>query len=88
MSDKEIVEQSTLLDYLLPGVGQHFVNYVTEHVCCYLNFLITCIFCRRCNMADRGFTCDEYAMAQIKTPPITKGKKQLEKVEIEGMYEV
>ncbi len=37
-------------------------------------------------MADRGFTCDEYArmaMAEIKIPPFTKGKKQLEKIEID-----
>ena len=37
-------------------------------------------------LADRGFTCDEYArmaMAKIKTPPFTKGKKQLEKVDID-----
>ncbi len=42
-------------------------------------------------MADRGFTCDEYArmaMAKIKTPPFTKGKKQLEKVEIDWSREL
>lgn len=42
-------------------------------------------------MADRGFTCDEYAhmaMAEIKTPPFTKGKKQLEKVEIDWSREL
>jgi len=36
-------------------------------------------------MADRGFMCDEYAMmmmAEVKTPPFTKGKWQLEKVEV------
>ena len=39
-------------------------------------------------MTDRGFTCSEYArmaMAEVKTPPFTKGKKQLEKVEIEEL---
>ncbi len=33
-------------------------------------------------LADRGFTCDEYArmaMAEIKTPPFTKGKKTIGK---------
>lgn len=42
-------------------------------------------------MADRGFTCDEYArmaMAEIKTPPFTKGKKQLEKVDIDWSREL
>lgn len=42
-------------------------------------------------LADRGFTCDEYArmaMAQVKTPPFTKGKKQLEKVEVDWSREL
>lgn len=42
-------------------------------------------------MADRGFTCDEYArmaMAEVKTPPFTKGKKQLEKVDIDWSREL
>ena len=42
-------------------------------------------------MADRGFTCSEYArmaMAEVKTPPFTKGKKQLEKVEIDWSREL
>ena len=42
-------------------------------------------------LADRGFTCDEYArmtMAEIKTPPFTKGKKQLEKVDIDWSREL
>ena len=45
MSDKLIVEQSNLLDYLLPG-----------------DVIV----------ADRGFTCDEYArmaFAEVKIPP-------------------
>ena len=33
-------------------------------------------------VADRGFTCNDYAgmaMAEVKIPPFTRGKKQLEK---------
>ena len=36
-------------------------------------------------LGDKGFTCDEYArmaMAEIKTHLFTKGKKQLEKVNV------
>jgi len=39
---------------------------------------------------DRGFTCDDYVrmmMAEVKTPPFTKGKRQLEKVEIDWSRE-
>ncbi len=64
MSDKEIVERSSLIDYLLPG-----------------DTII----------ADRGFRCDEYAhmaLAEIKIPPFTKGKKQLEKVEVDWSREL
>ena len=42
-------------------------------------------------LADRGFTCNEKArmyLAEVKTPPFTKGKKQLEKQEIEGSREL
>jgi len=42
-------------------------------------------------LADRGFTCDDYArmmMAEVKTPPFTKGKRQLEKVEIDWSREL
>lgn len=42
-------------------------------------------------IADRGFTCDEYAhmaLAEIKIPPFTKGKKQLEKVELDWSREL
>ena len=42
-------------------------------------------------MADRGFTCDDYAqmaMAEIKIPPFTKGKKQLEKVNVDWSREL
>ena len=55
ISDKQIVEQSGLLQHLLPG-----------------DVII----------ADRGFTCDEYAhmaLAEIKIPPFTKGKKAARK---------
>ena len=50
MSDKQIVESSDLIKYLIPG------DII---------------------LADRGFTCDEYAqmsLAEVKTPPFTKGK--------------
>lgn len=42
-------------------------------------------------LADRGFTCNEYyrmALAEVKTPPFTKGKKQLEKVEVDWSREL
>ena len=42
-------------------------------------------------MADRGFTCSDYArmaMAEVKTPPFTKGKKQLEKVDVDWSREL
>ena len=64
MSDKEIVESSNLIDYLLPG------DVV---------------------IADRGFTCNDYArmvFAEVKTPPFTKGKQQLEKVEVDWSREL
>ena len=64
MSDKEIVERSNLVNYLLPG-----------------DIVI----------ADRGFTCNEYAhmvLAEVKTPPFTKGKKQLEKVDVDWSREL
>lgn len=37
-------------------------------------------------MADRGFTCNDAArvfLAEVKTPPFTKGKTQLEKQDID-----
>ena len=64
ISDKQIVEQSGLLQHLLPG-----------------DVII----------ADRGFTCDEYAhmaLAEIKIPPFTKGKKQLEKLQVDWSREL
>lgn len=64
ISDKEIVERSNLIDFLLPG-----------------DIII----------ADRGFTCSDYARmvyAEIKIPPFTKGKKQLEKVEVDWSREL
>ena len=42
-------------------------------------------------MVDRGFTCGDYAsiaMAEVKIPPFTKGKKQLEKVEVDWSREL
>ena len=42
-------------------------------------------------MADRGFTCDEYArmvLAEVKTPPCTRGKSQLEKVDVDWSREL
>ena len=42
-------------------------------------------------LADRGFTCDDYArmvMAEVKTPPFTRGKKQLEKIEVDWSREL
>lgn len=64
ISDKQIVEQSNLINYLLPG-----------------DVII----------ADRGFTCNEYArmaLAEVKIPPFTKGKKQLEKVQVDWSREL
>uniref|UniRef100_UPI00359000F2 cullin-1-like n=1 Tax=Myxine glutinosa TaxID=7769 RepID=UPI00359000F2 len=42
-------------------------------------------------LADRGFFVDEYcgmAMAEVKVPPFTKGKKQLQKVEVDWSREL
>ena len=42
-------------------------------------------------LADRGFTCSDYAgvvMAEIKMPPFTKGKKQLSKMEVDWSREL
>ena len=42
-------------------------------------------------LADRGFTCDDYAriaMAEVKIPPFTKGKKQLEKINADWSHEL
>ena len=42
-------------------------------------------------LADRGFTCNDKArmvMAEVKTPPFTKGKKQLEKQEVDWSREL
>ena len=42
-------------------------------------------------LADRGFMCNDYAqmvLAEVKTPPFTKGKKQLEKVEVDWSREL
>ena len=53
--------------------------------------LVTCINIGDIILADRGFTCDDYArlaMAEVKVPPFTKGKKQLEKVEVDWSREL
>ena len=37
-------------------------------------------------LADRGFTCQDHvriAMAEVKVPPFTRGKQQLEKVDVD-----
>lgn len=42
-------------------------------------------------LADQGFTCDEYVgmvLAEVKTPPFTRGKKQLEKVDVDWSREL
>lgn len=42
-------------------------------------------------MADRGFTCGDYAsmaLAEVKTPPFTRGKKQLERKEVDWSREL
>ncbi len=42
-------------------------------------------------LADRGFTCGEYAsmaLAEVKTPPFTRGKKQLEEKEVDWSREL
>ena len=42
-------------------------------------------------LADHGFTCNDKArmvLAEVKTPPFTKGKKQLEKQEVDWSREL
>ena len=42
-------------------------------------------------LADRGFTCSDSArmmLAEVKTPPFTKGKKQLEKKDLDWSREL
>ena len=42
-------------------------------------------------IADRGFTIDEYcrlAMSEVKIPPFTRGKKQLDKVDVDWSREL
>ena len=42
-------------------------------------------------VADRGFTYGEYtsmALAEVKTPPFTRGKKQLERMEVDWSWEL
>ena len=54
-------------------------------------FIFCVIFIGDIIFADRGFTCDDYsrmAMAEVKTLPFMKGKKQLEKVDIDRSREL
>ena len=79
--EKEITEQSGLLQHLLPGISLLYLitnalknNHIGDVV-----------------LADRGFTVDEcarMAMAEVKIPPFTKGKKQLEKIEVDWSREL
>ena len=42
-------------------------------------------------LADYGFTCNDYvrmAMAEVKVPPFSRGKKQLEKVDVDWSHEL
>ena len=42
-------------------------------------------------VADRGFTCNDYAnmvMAEVKIPPFSRGKRQLEKVAVDWSREL
>lgn len=42
-------------------------------------------------LADRGFTCQDYVgivMAEVKTPPFTHGKPQLEKIDVDWSREL
>ena len=50
-----------------------------------------CIFLGDVVIADRGFTCQEQArmfLAEVKIPPFTKGKKQLEKKDLDWSREL
>ncbi len=85
MSDKEIVENSSLVNHLLPGMK--YLNCLLlydYHIL--FHFPIGDIV-----LADRGFTCEDHIgmyMAEIKTPPFTRGKKQLEKADIDWSREL
>jgi hypothetical protein len=42
-------------------------------------------------LADRGFTCQDHvriAMAEVKVPPFTRGKQQLQKVDVDWSREL
>lgn len=79
MSDKEITETCGLLRHLLPGkiyAGRYDgIIHVADDLV----------------LADRGFTCNEKArmvLAEVKTPPFTKGVKQLEKQDVDWSREL
>ena len=92
ISDKEIVETSSLVNHLLPG------KHALYSTCAKLNYYIhvqvhlyICLYIGDMILADRGFTCQDHIgvyMAEIKIPPFTKGKKQLDKVEVDWSREL
>ncbi len=58
---------------------------------CQYNLYTSYIYTGDVILADRGFTCGDYAslaLAEVKTPPFTRGKKQLEKKEIDWSREL
>ena len=85
MSDKEILEKSKLLQHLLPGkqcVCVVLLGCRVIHDRCYRSI----VSLGDVILADRGFMCQDYAsfvMAEVKTPSFTKGKKQLEKKNVD-----
>ena len=59
--------------------------FILHTVTCIFFYFILCII-GDVILADRGFTCQYHIgmyMAEIKMPPFTKGKKQLEKVDVD-----
>ena len=62
-------------------------NYIIVEQSNFLDYLLPGVVI----VADRGFTCDEYArvaFAEVMIPPFTKGKKQLEKVQLDWSREL
>ena len=82
MSDKEIAESSGLMDLLLPGVCISSLYVLVSIISVHVGDVV---------LADRDFTCNDKArmvLGEVKTPPFTKGKKQLEKQEIDWSCEL